>query len=109
MSRCTDCASSSRRILVGEQNQVGAQPRAEAGELSSEIEPPARIARAEQDHQHGRRPQPTGDSASSGAYLLASLAYDGLVASRAEQGINDGDRDNPDQPEEGGKPTQALR
>src|SRR5690349_22339296 len=41
----------SRRILASEEHQVGADSVPEAGQLARKVEPPARIALANDDHQ----------------------------------------------------------
>ena len=105
-----------RRVLVGEQAEVGANPVPEAGQLAREVEPPARIAPSKEDHQ-GRggseaAHQPAGRVPSC-LYNVTGFVEDNRVGDRLagprDEGENDGDGNDPEKAEEGCQPVQFLR
>jgi hypothetical protein len=56
-------------VPLGEQRRIRADPCREATELQREVEPPAGVPPAEEDHQHGRREQRAADAASGSVEL----------------------------------------
>jgi hypothetical protein len=84
----------SRRILVAEERHVGADPSAEAGELAAEVEPPARVALPEEDHQQGRDEEATGDPAARGADRVTAVVLERPGRAGGEHSDDDGDRND---------------
>ena len=101
-----------RGVAVGEQREVGADARPEAVELKNEVEPPARVALPEDDHQRRGGEQPTGDAATAACRTLDHLAR--LVDDRGRgrgsthQRQHDGYGDDEENAEERGDPVQPV-
>ena len=88
-----------RRVLVGQQHEVGTDAGAEPGQLAGEVEPPAWVALPEQDHQQRGHEQATGDPTTRGADGLATLLIDRPGHAGGEDAVDDRDRDDQHHPE----------
>ncbi len=98
-----------RGVLVGEQHEVGADAGAEPSELQGEVEPPARVALPEHDHQQGREEQAGGDATARAAHDLTALVVNRPVSASGEHGDDDPDRNDQDHAEKGRHPVVLLR
>jgi hypothetical protein len=97
-----------RGVVVGEQRDVRADAGAEPGELEGEVEPPARVALPEQDHQQGRGEQAGRDPAARRAHRLAALVVDRPRHTGGEDAVDDRDRDDQHDPEQGRHPVVSV-
>ena len=98
-----------RRIAVGEEGEVGPDPSAESTELQSEVEPPAGVALAEQNHQQRREEQRARDAGAGGGDPLAIRGLHTARAAARDDPQHDGDRDDQDDPKRCRDPIESLR
>src|SRR6266542_5013995 len=70
--------------------------------------PPAWVPHPKHDHQGRRDKEAAAYPPAAAPNLLARLGHHGLVPSRRKEAEDDADRDNPDQPQQGGEPVKLV-
>src|SRR5665647_3937438 len=98
-----------RGVLVGEQREVGTDTGAEPSKFQGEVEPPARVALPEDDHQQSCQEEAAGDATAAVAHYLTALVVDRLAGARREHADEDPDRNDQEHAEKGCHPVVLFR